>query len=167
MVLLLWDKIWKDIDVSHAVRLALFHDLPEALVWDIDAYAYEIKKYPERKIEKQKEERDAMGYLRDILSWEQGDEIFSYREEYEAWLTKEAKFVKALDKIETLHQFIDAGQKDFEDEASDFLATYADKCVSNYPELNDILSITKTKLKKTYKLWWLEWKDRYDIHWRN
>ncbi len=164
MVLLLWNDIKDKIDVFHALKLALFHDLAEALVGDIDAY--EIEKNPHLKKIKAKNEKKAMKYFENILWWKLGSEVFSYREEYEKWASEEAKFVKALDKLETLNQFIDAWKNIFEDGSQDFLATYADNHVSDFPALKKALLISKKNLKKMYKKWWFEWKTQYDS-WMN
>ena len=78
-----------------------------------------------------------------------GEEVYAYRNEYEQGISKEAKFVKALDKVETLNQFVDAGENIFDQ--PDFMATYADKHVANVPELDEVLIITKGKLKDAYQ----------------
>lgn len=159
MVLLLWNEVWQNINVFHAVKIALFHDLAEAITGDIDSY--EIFQNPDLKQVKQDNEQKAMKYFQDMLWWDLWAEVYAYREEYEAWATNESKFVKALDKLETLHQFTDAGENIFDQ--PEYIAHYADKHVANVPELHDVLIITKRKLKDAYEKWWWEWKEEYDI----
>ncbi len=158
MVLLLWKEIWIDIDVFHAVKISLIHDLAESITWDIDAY--ETHKNSDLKLKKEQDEKKAMEYLKNVLWWDMWDEIYSYWEEYENWETKEAKFVKALDKIETNNQFCDAWINVFD--VVDFIPVYADKHIAKVPELKKVLDITKRKLKESYKKWWFEWKKEYD-----
>ena len=159
-VLLLGKEVWKDIDLFHAVKIALIHDLAEAITWDIDAY--ETHKNKDLKKQKEQDELIAMNHFKNILWWDIWEEIYSYWDEYEQWVTKEAKFVKALDKIETLNQFCDAKKDVFD--ALDFIAFYADKHVAKVPELKEVLDITKSKLKKSYEKWWFERKKEYDAY---
>lgn len=89
-----------NVNASHAMRLALVHDLAESLVGDITPYD------GINKTEKYKLERDAMLHIQnDILCGnEMGHELFQLWVEYEDGKTKEAQFVKQLDKLEMLVQ---------------------------------------------------------------
>lgn len=157
MVFLLWKQLNMDIDLFHAVKIAIFHDVGEAIAWDLDAYDTATNK--ELKAKKQNDEKAAMQYFRDLLWWDLWEEVYWYWEEYEVWETKEAKFVKAVDKLETLNQIVDAWENIFNQ--PDFIVQYADKNVEKVPELSEFLELTKKKLKKAYEKWWFEWKDRY------
>lgn len=161
LVFLLWENLKDKIDVNHAIKLAIFHDLPEAIVWDTDAYY--VSKDKNWTLKKEKKEEDAMKKLSEILWWDFWKEVFNYWKEYCNWETKEAQFVKALDKIECLNQFCDYWKYIFnESKGFDFMAFYADKHIAKVPKLKPILDITKKKMKKSYKKWWVEWKDEYE-----
>lgn len=158
MILLIWKEVWVDIDLFKTVKIALVHDLAEAVTWDLDAYHH--RNNENLKIKKEQDELNAMIYLKDIIWWELWNEIFLYWQEYEEWVTKEAMFVKALDKIETLIKICD--KREYAYEGLDFIAHYADKHIAKVPELEPILVVTKKRLKKTFKKWWFEWKKEYD-----
>lgn len=158
MVLLIWEEIWININLFKAVKIAIVHDLAEVVTWDIDAHnTYKDK---ELKKQKEKDELRAMNYLKNIIWWELWEEVFNCWQEYEDWATKEALFVKALDKIETLNQFCDAWIDMFDE--LEFIALYADKHIKKVPELKPILGITKKNLKNEYIKWWKDWKDEWD-----
>lgn len=157
-VLLIWKEVWKDIDLFKAVKIALVHDLAEAITGDVDAYHNRNSK--DIKENKKIAEKKAMTYFKNILWWELWEEIFSYWQEYEEWVSKESLFVKALDKIETLIKIYDKREDAYE--WLDFIAWYADKHVKKIPELKPILDITKRNLKKAFKKWWCDWKDEWD-----
>lgn len=158
-VLIIWKEYWIDIDLFKTVKIALVHDLAEAITWDIDAYYTRNNK--DIKLKKEKDEKEAMNNMKNMLWWELWEEIYCYWQEYEDWITKEAQFVKALDKIETLIKICD--KREYAYEGLDFIACYADKHIKKVPELKPILEITKQKLKNTFKKWWCEeWKDEWD-----
>jgi len=77
-------------------------------------------------------------------------------------LTPEARFVKALDKIETLTQIAEAGHKIYD--APEFIANYADQAVRNFPLLEGMLKIVKRKLKAEFKKGRILWKKEYDTY---
>ena len=88
------------------------------------------------------------GLLPEVL----GDEVFALREEYETCTTSEAKYIKALDKLESLLHVVEVGVVEvgvFDN--YDSLATYADKHVQNFPALLPMLQVIKEKLKEAYK----------------
>lgn len=160
-VLLIGEDFKDKIDINHAVKLALFHDLPEAIVWDSDAY-YTAQEN-NWTLKKEKKEEEAMKKLSKILGENLWEKVFNYWKEYCDWETKEAQFVKALDKIECLNQFCDYWEYIFsENWEFDFMAFYADKHIVKMSDLKPVLSITKKKLKTVYEKWGVEWKDEYE-----
>ncbi|MET0400546.1 MAG: HD domain-containing protein [Longimicrobiaceae bacterium] len=83
------------IDVERCLTMALIHDLAESIVGDItphDGIPVE---------EKNRREGGAMKRLSDLID---NGEILSIWEEYQAGATPEARFVKELDKLETVLQ---------------------------------------------------------------
>jgi putative hydrolase of HD superfamily len=152
------DELDLDLDRFHAVKIALVHDLAEALTGDIDAI--EIEQGKITKEEKQKLEIEAIKQIKDALPQKAGDEIYSFWKEYNECKTKEAKFIKALDKLETLTQFTETGYKIYD--KHEFIANYADKAVSDFPELKDMLKIIKRKLKSEFVKGNIPWKEEYN-----
>lgn len=84
-----------DIDQGRALKMALVHDLGESIIGDV-VTAGEAKFVTDPK-KKAIEERKAMVKA---LSYIDGPEYLELFDEYEAGKTKEAKFVKQLDKLE-------------------------------------------------------------------
>ncbi|KAJ8020874.1 HD domain-containing protein 2 [Holothuria leucospilota] len=87
-----------DLDKERCMKLALVHDMAEAVVGDIS---------PSQGItdeDKHRQEKEAITRMTDLLPEEIGKEIFQLYEEYESRQTKEAKFVKDLDMFDMIAQ---------------------------------------------------------------
>lgn len=159
MTFMIAEELKLDIDINHAVRIALVHDVAEAITGDYDSWKVEQGKFS--KEDKKKLEREAMNKFRSILPAPLDQEIFDLWLEYEESQTPEAKYIKALDKIEFLSQFVESGYT-IMDDGIDHTATYADKPVTNFPELKETLKVIKSRLKDEYKKGGWEWKKEYD-----
>lgn len=159
MIFIFADELRLNLDVSRAVRIALVHDLAEALTGDIDAILIAEGKFSRE--EKERREIEAMVHLRGTLPEIIGKEVADLWHEYNDGETREAKFVKALDKIETLTQLAESGYKIYD--KPEFIAQYADKSVKSFPELSGVLRQVKSKLKAEFKKGHLEWKEEYDV----
>lgn len=157
MVPVVVDFLKLNLDVNRALNLALVHDLPEAITGDIDAI--KIANNQITKKEKQNLENKAIIDLADLLPESIGKNIFGLWREYEDGQTEEAKFVKALDKLETTFQLSIAS--DFWDHP-DFIVVYPDMAVKNYPLLLPILKMIKIRLKQEFDKKNLEWKDEFN-----
>lgn len=153
------DELDLGLERDKVVKMALVHDLPEAIVGDIDAI--EITSGRASKEEKGKKELDAMRKIREILPAQTGENIFSLWQEYEDDISREAKFVRALDKIETITQLVEIGHTKWD--YPDFIARYPDEAVGEFPELLDMLKILKRKLRAEFEKGNLEWKKEYDV----
>lgn len=145
------------INTTKAIKLCIVHDLAEAITGDID-YA-KIKNGTVSKKEKEREEKKAILKLKKLLTSKPGKEIFDLWSEYNEGKTKEAKFVKALDKLETLLQIIEAGCKHFD--IPEIIPNYPDKAVLDFPKLKEILVELKKKLKKEFQKGKINWKKEY------
>jgi putative hydrolase of HD superfamily len=119
-----------------------------------------LQKVNSQKREKEKLEIRAINKLQQILPEHTGKEISELWNEYNECATKEAKFVKALDKIETLTQLAESGYKTYD--KPEFIANYANKAVKDFPELLAMLKILKKKLKKEFDKGNIPWKEEYD-----
>ncbi len=90
------------LDVSRCVALGLVHDLAEALVGDITPYDGVSAD------EKRRREEEAMCHLAELA----GDAgLLALWQEYDAAETAEARFVKELDKLETVLQAAEYEQR--------------------------------------------------------
>jgi putative hydrolase of HD superfamily len=158
MVLIVQKELSLNLDVDRAVEIALVHDLAESLTGDIDAVV--IARGEISSEEKSRNELEAMLKIKNMLPESSRDRIFELWQEYEKGITAEAKFVKALDKLETITQLIEMGHRVYD--APDFIATYADKYIENFPELIPMLRIIKIKLKSEYEKGGLEWRESYN-----
>lgn len=100
--LLLWVEVLADLvpelDRLKLMRLALVHDLAEAVSGDIPA----PNQHPDQ--DKSALERRDLALLTQALPSQQSQAIRDLWEEYEAAQTPEAVFIKGLDKLETLMQ---------------------------------------------------------------
>jgi len=153
MVFMVADVLKFDLNVLQAVKIALVHDLAEAITGDIDAI--QIAEHKISKEEKQKLEIKAMKKIKATLPQKMGEEIYGLWQEYEEAKTQEAKFVKALDKLETLTQLVEAGYKTYD--KPEFIAGYADQAVKNFSELSPLLKVIKEQLKKEFQKGKLPW----------
>ena len=156
--LIVADELKIDVDVNRTIKIALVHDLAEAITGDIDAILIAEGKFS--KEEKEKQEIAAMIELRETLPNSIGREIHDLWHEYNDCVTKEAKFIKALDKLEAIIQLIDSGHETYDKPG--FIPNYANKAVGKVPELKGILRIMKKKLKLEFEKGGFEWKSEYD-----
>ncbi|MBI2022126.1 HD domain-containing protein [Candidatus Daviesbacteria bacterium] len=90
-----------------SVKMALIHDLGESVIGDIITYrGSKIVSDPKIKSEKE------IKAIEQIFSLINGKEYIKLFKEYEENETKEAKFVKQLDKLETILQALEYQQTD-------------------------------------------------------
>lgn len=95
LALLLHPRLEHPVSLDRALRLVLVHDLAEAVVGDVPAFAG-----PEAREGKAERERAAFRALVAPLPAAEGEALVALFEEYEAAATPEARFVKALDRLE-------------------------------------------------------------------
>ena len=122
------DELKLDLDFKKVIKLAVHHDFDEiGLRADFDAAVVQRNSAYRAKKETYRHDRISQ------LANKHGSEIMDLHTEYIGQKTREAKFVKALDKIETtIHQF-NKGAENLVD--LDFTMQYADQAVENFPEL--------------------------------
>jgi putative hydrolase of HD superfamily len=191
----------KKLNIERAIKIALSHDLCELYAGDMTPFSYYLN-LPQNKKErkkmlmkwvrlskKEKEKRgkikfqkEKKGLLKLIKSLSPGirKEIFSSWFDYENRITKEGRFVKELDRIETLIQSIEYFGKDEKVAGSswwegteeivedpmllDFLKVIQKKLygkkikgISQEKELGNILDFLLQigKLKKMPRLYWV------------
>ena len=158
MAFIMAEELGISVDILKSIKLAIVHDIAESITGDIDAVL--IMEGKVLKEEKKKEEIKAMEEIRKIPPEKVGLEIYGLWNEYEKGETKEAKFIKALDKLETLMHLAESGYKTYD--KPNLIPTYADEAIKNFPELLPMLKIIKRKLKKEFIKGGFEWKEEYD-----
>lgn len=114
----------KKLDMQKALKLALIHDLAEAVTGDLPIFANDALKET-----KQIAEYKAMHAICYKMPEAIGDEIFDLWEEYEARESYESKVVSALDKLEAIIQHLEAHPKTWTEWEIEYNQTGAyDKC---------------------------------------
>lgn len=102
LMALLWaDQLDVAINKDRAMKIALVHDIAEALAGDIPVHHQSV----EAKSKHHEAESQAMETMIGVLTPDiASNEIYQYWLEYEEQKTPEARFVKAIDKLEAFIQ---------------------------------------------------------------
>jgi putative hydrolases of HD superfamily len=104
MAILLSEHCNEKIQVSKVIKMVLVHDLVE--IYAGDTYCYDDK----ANEDKCDREQQSAARLFSILPEDQGNELRSLWEEFEAKKTPEAKFACALDRLQPLiHNYLNKG----------------------------------------------------------
>ena len=93
MAILLAEKLEANVDISKVMKMVAIHDIAELGAGDVPAFM------EKEKVEQEKIEAQFMKNLKSKYP-ELADEIIALWNEYNKLKTNEAKFVKALDKLE-------------------------------------------------------------------
>jgi putative hydrolases of HD superfamily len=137
MALLIVPKLNTKLDLLKVLKMALIHDLNEAYIGDVPAFA---KNHASHK----DEERKNMQALLEKYPNSLMQEFCNLWEEYQKAETTEAKFVKALDKMEVRLQHNEASISSWED--IEFIRSQysADK----YCEFDEFIKELNEQIKK-------------------
>jgi putative hydrolases of HD superfamily len=92
MAILFFPYLSLQVDLLKALKMIIVHDIVEARAGDVPVF--------EVNAEIKKKEALAICEIRQMLNNSTGDEIYELWQEFEMGCTNEAKFAKALDKIE-------------------------------------------------------------------
>ncbi len=98
MAVLIEPLLKKKIDTARLLKMIILHDLVEAEAKDISAL--DVLRNPEIKMQKIKNEKQAIENLRLALKETNGQEIYDLFYEFENKKTYEAKIANVLDKLE-------------------------------------------------------------------
>lgn len=159
MVFVVAEELKLNINLEKSLKIALIHDLAESITGDIDYMLVAEGKISKK--EKTELELNAMQKIKATLP-KIGNEIFTLWNEFEKSSTREAIFVKALDRLETLSHLLNAGHKVY-DKRPEIIPNYADEAVKKFPELIPMLILIKNRLKKEFKKGHISWKSKYDL----
>ncbi|MBN2067306.1 MAG: HD domain-containing protein, partial [Candidatus Diapherotrites archaeon] len=136
----------KKLDVCKAVKIALVHDLPEAICGDIASRAKEQDQAVSNK-EKHRIEEKALDEILKELDKETGKEISGLWHDLEERKSREAKLVSELDRLEAIFQAVEYEKSgNFEVSLQEFY-DYADARVKskNLREIFEALMKEKEK----------------------
>lgn len=158
MTFILADELGLDIDLCRAMKMATVHDIAEALTGDIDFVR--ISDGEVTKEEKHDAEKKALTEMRDTLSGRAGEELQALWAEYESGTTEVARYVRAIDKLETLSQLVESGHEIYD--RPELIANYADAAVAAFPALGLVLREMKGRLREEFRKGGIEWKASYD-----
>lgn len=158
MTFLLADELKLKINKEKAMKISLVHDLGEAIYGDVDYRLIATHKVS-KKVKEEKEKKGMQEILK-TLPKKTANEIYSLWKEYQDQKTEEAKFVKAVDKLEALAYLIEQGHRSYD--RPELIPLYGSKNIENYPALKKTYSLLKKRLKKEYKKGSIPWKEEYD-----
>ncbi len=133
MVVQLAPRLERRVDMLRCLKMALIHDLPEAIAGDLPL----TLQTSENKKLHEEEERRAIEKMRDIVGGVFGEELVEVWREYHLQQTYESQFVKALDKLEA---FIQHGEGPLEKwEAQEKEMLFQEKYLLKYCKFDSFL----------------------------
>lgn len=153
----LMSQLKLDLDYEKVIKLCLYHDLCElGLENDFDSYASHINK--EISKSKKQYERDTITKLASKHNFQ---EILTYHSEYEQQKTEEAKFVRALDKLEGVLHIIAIPSGKITNPK--WLAIYCHDAVAQFPKLIPFYLQVEQRLKTRIEQCGFEWVAEYNF----
>lgn len=145
MVMLIAPRLNEPINVESALKMAIAHDIAEAITGDIPYF--EAPPGSTAKAVKKDNERRAMAQINQFFKDVGGSELTELWEEYENGKTNEALFVKSLDKLESQLQQLEAGSKTWsEEEISDIHTSRLENLMVNHSIVKEL---AKTVINKS------------------
>ncbi|MBM3250886.1 MAG: HD domain-containing protein [Candidatus Nealsonbacteria bacterium] len=155
MCFLLTDELGIRVDLPKVLKMAIVHDIVESIVGNTDYVLLATNKVSESQ--KKEAEKGAIEELADMLPELSGLEIYNLWNEYEEGKTREAKFVKAVNKLETLIYLSEVGYRYYD--RPKLIFNYADEAISDFPELAGVLEVIKENIKKEFKKGNISWEE--------
>jgi len=134
------------VDLGHALKLIALHDIAEALTGDIPFF--EQSSCKESKLA---DEAEAMKTFQRVLPEVSGRLLVDLWREYEECETPEAKFARALDKLEVQHQHNLADLKTWTERELDLVYTKMDRECSHNATLKILMTVIRSKAET--KMW--------------
>jgi len=143
MSFIMADELELDLDINKILKMAIVHDIVEAETGNTDYVAIAIGKISE---EAQKEiERRAIVQLTQSLPEKTGKEIFNLWTEFDEGKTKESKYVKAINRLETLIYILEVGYTCYS--KPELIFNYIEDA-NEIPELETIFEEVKKQLEQ-------------------
>ncbi|MEI6241896.1 MAG: HD domain-containing protein [Chlamydiota bacterium] len=141
MVLLFAQFLDQKISLEKALKMAIVHDLAELITGDKPCFFYERQQEKQDKFD---QELKAMKHIESLLPEKVGNVLFELWHEYEAGTSYEARFVKAVDKIEAQIQHNEMSYGRWNDYDRKYAATRLD----SFCEFDSFLTKIKTLVQE-------------------
>lgn len=143
MVILLAPYSQEKINVEKALKMAIIHDLAEAITGDIPIFESHHNEIKQQKI---LAEQAAIREMQTILNNEANKDLFALWHEYEEKQSAEAKFVNALDKIEAQLQHNEADLSTWLEREK--LMVFQSQWVDRHCEFDEIICLFNQLVKQ-------------------
>ena len=150
----------RNLDKYKVLMMVLFHDLPEAITGDYNCYDVSTGKLSAD--EKMQGEQVAVAQFATLLPTPSRKEFLEIFAEYEAQSSVESRFAKAIDRIETMIQWSVMDVRFYHDDF-DYMGTYGNDLVREFPELYTVWAEMKSNLKKKFAEKGAVWKPEYEV----
>lgn len=131
------------VDLGQTLKLIALHDIAEAITGDIPYFEESA-----RKNTKLADEAEAMETIRKILPEASGKLLMELWREYEDCETPEAKFARALDKLEVQHQHNLAELQTWTEQELDLVYTKMDRECAHDTALMTLLAVIRSRAEK-------------------
>ncbi|AZY95504.1 HD domain-containing protein (plasmid) [Paracoccus sp. Arc7-R13] len=131
------------VDLGQTLKLIALHDIAEAITGDIPYFEESA-----RKDTKLADEAEAMEAMRGMLPAASGRLLIELWREYEDCETPEAKFARALDKLEVQHQHNLADLQTWTEQELGLVYTKMDRECAHDTALMTLLAVIRSKAEK-------------------
>ncbi|TGN43899.1 HD domain-containing protein [Paracoccus liaowanqingii] len=131
------------VDLGQTLKLIALHDIAEAITGDIPYFEESA-----RKDTKLADEAEAMEAMRGMLPAASGRLLLELWHEYEDCETAEAKFARALDKLEVQHQHNLADLQTWTEQELGLVYTKMDRECAHDTALITLLAVIRSKAEK-------------------
>lgn len=138
--ILLSPHLEHQVDLGHTLKLIALHDIAEAITGDIPYFEESA-----RKQSKMKDETDAIEAMRAMLPQVSAKLLFDLWREYEDCETPEARFARALDKLEVQHQHNLADLKTWTEQEFGLVYTKMDRECAHDATLRAVLAVIRSR----------------------
>lgn len=138
--ILLSPHLEHQVDLGHTLKLIALHDIAEAITGDIPYFEESA-----RKQSKMKDETDAIEAMRAMLPQVSAKLLFDLWREYEDCETPEARFARALDKLEVQHQHNLADLKTWTEQEFGLVYTKMDRECAHDASLRAVLAVIRSR----------------------
>ncbi len=131
------------VDLGQTLKLIALHDIAEAITGDIPYFEDSA-----RKNTKLADEAEAMETIHKMLPEASGKLLLALWREYEDCKTLEAKFARALDKLEVQHQHNLAELQTWTEQELDLVYTKMDRECAHDTALITLLAVIRSRAEK-------------------
>lgn len=131
------------VDLGQTLKLIALHDIAEAITGDIPSFEESL-----RKDTKLADEAEAIEKMRAMLPPASGELLLELWHEYENCETMEAKFARALDKLEVQHQHNLADLKTWTEQEMGLVYTKMDRECAHDASLRTLLAVIRSRAEK-------------------